>query len=132
MDRKQFFESLKPQFLASKDEEKVGLGSTSATNTQYKAASSGLTRRTNTGIKAYTGTFGDAELLHLMRRSMFGVKYGDFKKLRGKTLQQAVDAILTVPASLPNPPINNYGNLVTDPNVAYGSTWVNAPLDPAV
>jgi len=132
MDRKQFFESLKPQFLASKDEEKVGLGSTSATNTQYKAASSGLTRRTNTGIKGYTGTFGDAELLHLMRRSMFGVKYGDFKKLRGKTLQQAVDAILTVPASLPNPPINNYGNLVTDPNVAYGSTWVNAPLDPAV
>ena len=63
---------------------------------------------------------------------MFGVKYGEFKKFRGKTLQQAVDAILTVPASLPNPPLNNYGNLVTDPNVAYGSTWVNAPLDPAV
>jgi hypothetical protein len=132
MDRKQFFESLKPNFLTSTEEEKPGLGSVSADNTQFKSAGSGLTRRTNTGIKAYAGTFGDAELLHLMRRSMFGVKYGEFKKLRGKTLQQAVDAILTVPASLPNPPINNYGNLVTDPNVAYGSTWVNAPLDPAV
>jgi hypothetical protein len=132
MDRKQFFESLKPSFLTSSEEEKPGLGSISAANTQFKSAGSGLTRRTNTGIKAYAGTFGDAELLHLMRRSMFGVKYGEFKKLRGKTLQQAVDAILTVPASLPNPPINNYGNLVTDPNVAYGSTWVNAPLDPAV
>jgi hypothetical protein len=132
MDRKQFFESLKPHFLTSTEEEKPGLGSVSADNTQFKSAGSGLTRRTNTGIKAYAGTFGDAELLHLMRRSMFGVKYGEFKKLRGKTLQQAVDAILTVPASLPSPPINNYGNLVTDPNVAYGSTWVNAPLDPAV
>ena len=132
MDRKQFFESLKPNFLTSTEEEKPGLGSVSADNTQFKSAGSGLTRRTNTGIKAYAGTFGDAELLHLMRRSMFGVKYGEFKKLRGKTLQQAVDAILTVPASLPSPPINNYGNLVTDPNVAYGSTWVNAPLDPAV
>ena len=132
MDRKQFFESLKPNFLTSTEEEKPGFGSGSADNTQFKSAGSGLTRRTNTGIKAYAGTFGDAELLHLMRRSMFGVKYGEFKKLRGKTLQQAVDAILTVPASLPSPPINNYGNLVTDPNVAYGSTWVNAPLDPAV
>ena len=132
MDRKQFFESLKPNFLTSTEEEKPGLGNASAANTQFKSAGSGLTRRTNTGIKAYAGTFGDAELLHLMRRSMFGVKYGEFKKFRGKTLQQAVDAILTVPASLPNPPLNNYGNLVTDPNVAYGSTWVNAPLDPAV
>ena len=132
MDRKQFFGSLKPNFLTSLEEEKPGLGSASALNTQFKSAGAGLTRRTNTGIKVYAGTFGDAELLHLMRRSMFGVKYGEFKKLRGKTMQQAVDAILTVPASLPNPPINNYGNLVTDPNVAYGSTWVNAPLDPAV
>ncbi len=132
MDRKQFFESLKPSFLTSREEEKLGLGSVSAPNTQFESAGSGVTRRTNTGIKAYAGTFGDAELLHLMRRSMFGVKYGEFKKLRGKTLQEAVDAILTVPASLPNPPLNNYGNLVTDPNVAYGSTWVNAPLDPAV
>lgn len=28
--------------------------------------------------------------------------------------------------------VNNYGNLVNDPNVPYGSTWVNAALDPAV
>ena len=82
MDRKQFFESLKPNFLTSTEEEKPALVNASAANTQFKSAGSGLTRRTNTGIKAYAGTFGDAELLHLMRRSMFGVKYGDFKKLR--------------------------------------------------
>ena len=48
MDRKQFFESLKPNFLTSTEEEKPGLGNASAANTQFKSAGSGLTRRTNT------------------------------------------------------------------------------------
>ena len=40
MDRKQFFESLKPNFLTSTEEEKPGLGSGSADNTQFKSAGS--------------------------------------------------------------------------------------------
>jgi len=88
MDRKQFFESLKPNFLTSTEEEKPGLGSGSADNTQFKSAGSGLTRRTNTGIKAYAGTFGDAELLHLMRRSMFGVKYGEFNTVQHGSMRR--------------------------------------------
>lgn len=132
MDRKHFFQSFSNKIdlgIGSETDNKSG---NSVANTLYQGgAKSSLQRRTNTGILAYKGTFGSAELMHLLRRSLFGVKVGDLKMFQGKTLGQVVDALLNVPSALPNPPINNYGKTVADPNVAYGSTWINAPLDPA-
>ena len=126
MDRKAFFQRIKSsgQGVVFAEE---GLGGTP--DIQGKKT---LNRRTNTGTSAYTGTFGKAELMHLLRRTLFGVKVSDYNLYKGKTLEQVVDALLNVSSSLPNPPINNYGNLVNDPNVPSGSTWVNAALDPAV
>lgn len=103
------------------------------TNTQYQGnQSKNLTRRTNTGITAYVGTFGKPELLHLLRRSLFGVKMADISAFAGKTLEQTVDSLLMVPSKLPNPPINDYGTTNNDPNVIYGQTWINAPYDAAL
>lgn len=130
MDRKQFFQSLKPEAKS-----KTPLPYESQQNPVVSgvgAEQKSLQRRTNTGTKAYTAQFGQDELLHLLRRTMFGVKISDYNLYKGKSLEQAVDALLNVSTVLPNPPINNYGNLINDPNVPYGSTWVNAALDPAV
>ncbi|MEY3800153.1 MAG: hypothetical protein RLZZ548_33 [Bacteroidota bacterium] len=140
MDRKAFFESIRkaspsanlnrengqfgPETLIAPEESNPGI--------QGLSGPKGLTRRTNTGTAAYKGTFGKDELMHLLRRTLFGVKISDYNVYKGKTLEQAVDALLNVSTTLPNPPVNNYGNLVKDPNVPYGSTWVNAALDPAV
>ena len=126
MDRKAFFQSIKSPTVAN---------SFSADGNPQGSEIIGkkpLNRRTNTGTNAYTGTFGKDELMHLLRRTLFGVKLADYNQYKGKTLEQVVDALLNVSSTLPNPPINNYGNLVNDPNVPYGSTWVNAALDPAV
>lgn len=131
MDRKQFFQSLKNPLTAN-PQQVYGAEENPATDPHGTQAKKGLTRRTNTGTKAFTGTFGQAELMHLLRRTLFGVKIADYKLYKGKSLEQVVDALLNVSSTLPNPPINNYGNLINDPNVPYGSTWVNAPLDPAV
>ncbi|MFM7639557.1 MAG: DUF1800 family protein [Bacteroidota bacterium] len=126
MDRKAFFQRMKTATTGTGfvDEGAVGL--------LDGAGKKSLSRRTNTGTKAYTGTFGKDELMHLLRRTLFGVKLSDYNLYKGKTLEQLVDALLNVSSTLPNPPLNNYGNLVNDPNVPYGSTWVNAALDPAV
>ncbi len=88
-------------------------------------------------LQPYTGTFGKEELLHLLRRSLFGVTVADLNIYSGMTLTQAVDELLTFTTN-PPPPVKTYWtddalgnpdpNLV-DPSVPFGSTWVNTPRD---
>ena len=88
-------------------------------------------------LQPYTGTFGKEELLHLLRRSLFGVTVADINLYTGMTLTQVVDELLTFTTD-PAPPIKNYWlrdssgdpdpNLV-DPSVPFGTTWVNTPAD---
>lgn len=80
--------------------------------------------RTNSGISAYTGTFGRAEVLHLLRRTHFGPKLTDVDYFETKTMAQAVDEILTIDYTPPSPPINNYNDSTADPVIAAGQTWV--------
>ena len=84
--------------------------------------------RTSSGLAPYTGTFGANEVIHLLKRTMFGATKADVDYFRTKTLAQAVNELLTVPA-LPAPPVKNYSSSVTagDPDIAIpaGSTWVN-------
>jgi len=83
--------------------------------------------RTFSGLAAYTGTFGTAELVQLLKRTLFGVKQADIAAFKGKSLGAVVDALLTNSA-VPAPPVNNYNSSTyTDPNVPIGQTWVNAP-----
>ncbi|MFA6259945.1 MAG: DUF1800 domain-containing protein [Bacteroidia bacterium] len=87
--------------------------------------------KTSTGITPYAGTFGTAEVFHLLRRTLTGVSKSDIEFFKTKTMSDAVDYLLTLPANPPPPPVNTYSynaNL-SDPNVPIGQTWVNAPAN---
>ncbi|MEY3324736.1 MAG: hypothetical protein RL316_367 [Bacteroidota bacterium] len=86
--------------------------------------------RTQSGLNPYTGAWGDEELLHLLRRTMFGAKRSDLSFFRGRTVDQVVDALLNPTAPAPAPPIKEYANPTTvgvnvDTAVLQGTTWVN-------
>lgn len=75
-------------------------------------------------LPLYTGTFGNAELLHLLRRTTFGVKKADVLQFANQPLADVVDALLTASANPPAPPLADYTG---DPDIPVGSTWVNGP-----
>ncbi len=86
-------------------------------------------RRTNTGLAKYNGTWTKAEAAHLLRRTLYGPKVSEINAFASKTVSQAVDALLDTSGYSFLPPVNNYQNQTPDTAVAYGSTWVNAPLN---
>ena len=76
------------------------------------------------GITPYTGSFGRDELIHLLKRTLFGVKKDDIDAFSDKTLAQVVSTLLTPPTTEPTPPINNYGTAAnTDDRIAPGTVW---------
>lgn len=86
--------------------------------------------RTLSGINTYTGPWTKKEVIHLLKRTMFGAKPSDINFFAGRSMSQAVDSLLTVPTIQPLPPVKNYDNtgiLATDPEVSIpmGQTWVN-------
>ncbi len=87
------------------------------------------TSRTTSGLNPYTGTFGTNEVIHLLKRTMFGAVKADIDYFKTKSLSQAVTELLTVPVTQPSPPVKNYSNPVDpadlDTGVAAGTTWVN-------
>jgi uncharacterized protein (DUF1800 family) len=94
-------------------------------NTQIKSPEF----RTNTGLFPYYPPFGNAEIIHLLRRVLFGVKQADIAKVKGKTLDEVLNLLLTADPT-PAPPVNNYNNTsYTDPVVPLGQSWVTATND---
>jgi hypothetical protein len=87
------------------------------------------------GLDPYQGPWTQAQAAHLLRRATFGVKYAQVQQLLALgNAQAAVDAILNVPTTPPDPPVNNYNSPnsnppYADPNVPSGQTWINAPYD---
>lgn len=80
------------------------------------------------GLDPYTGPWDTARAAHLLRRTGFGAKKSDIDALAGLSASQAVDYILTVPNTQPAPPVNNYNDVINDPNVPFGQTWVTQPF----
>jgi Protein of unknown function (DUF1800) len=71
----------------------------------------------------FTGTFGTKELIHLLRRTTFGVTKEDLKYFEGKTLNQVVNE-LTATLPEPKPPVRAYGDVSTvDKLVNLGAEW---------
>lgn len=85
-------------------------------------------------LAPYTGPFGKPELMHLLRRSLFGVTPGDVAHFNGMTLDQVIDELLAFTNDAA-PPVKAYSDDTgnpdgIDPTVAFGATWVNTPIDP--
>jgi uncharacterized protein (DUF1800 family) len=86
--------------------------------------------RTNSGINTYTGPWTEQEIVHLLKRTMFGAKKAEVDYFKTRTMSQAVDELLTPTAPAPNPPVKEYATSTTpgvnaDGNILQGTTWIN-------
>ncbi|PSL50007.1 uncharacterized protein (DUF1800 family) [Chitinophaga niastensis] len=80
--------------------------------------------RTDTGMAPYTGNWGTLQLIHLLKRTLFGATPANINALKSMTMQQVVDTLLTAQPD-PLPPVNNYG--IDTTGVTPGATWIKAP-----
>src|SRR5688572_27845693 len=78
------------------------------------------TRRIDTGLTTYTGPWGTKEIVHLLKRTMFGAKKADIDYFKTLSTVQSVDALLNVPGTAPPPPVKNYTG---GDAVAAGASW---------
>lgn len=93
-----------------------------------RIVSAAYTGRTSSGIAPYTGPWTSNEVIHLLKRTMFGAKPVDIRYFEGKTLDDAVDELLNITSPLPEPPVKEYDTSeaqTPDSNVDAGTTWIN-------
>lgn len=82
-------------------------------------------------IAPYSGTWGEAQVKHLLRRTLFGFSKADLNYFKAMSMSDAVDYLLNVPGTQPSPPVNGYNSGTSiDPDIASGDTWVNGPENP--
>lgn len=94
-------------------------------------------------LKKYNGPFNTPELLHLLRRTLFGASIEDIKFFTGKTLHESIDIIIPATPKIPPPPLRTYysnpdplldqmekynDNGSVEIAVPFGTTWINTPL----
>lgn len=81
------------------------------------------------GLTAYAGQWTENEIIHLLKRTMFGAKKQDVDYFKTRTIAQTIDELLNPSAPLPAPPVKEYDSsgALTQPdtNIASGQTWVN-------
>ena len=85
--------------------------------------------RTLSGINPYTGPWSTNEVIHLLKRTMFGAKKADVDYFVTRGMGQSVDELLNPAAPDPGPPVKEYVTSTQpgtpDGNIAQGTTWVN-------
>lgn len=82
----------------------------------------------NGGLTAYSGAWTENEVIHLLKRTMFGHTRADINYFKSRSFIQSVDELLNPTAPLPDPPLKEYtptGATLPDANVLIGTTWVN-------
>ncbi len=80
----------------------------------------------NGGLAAYAGPWTENEVIHLLKRTLFGATRTDINYFKSRSFLQSVDEILNPTAPLPNPPVKEYTS-ATDATILPGTTWVNDP-----
>ncbi len=94
------------------------------------SASKKIFSPTAEGLAEYTGNWDVAQVVHLLKRTLFGAKPQDITYFKGRTMGQAVDEILQPTAAPVSVPLNNYSiDGYTDPSaVALWQTWINSGI----
>src|SRR5688500_3547862 len=86
-------------------------------------------RRITSGLNPYSGSWTENEVIHLLKRTMFGAKKADVDYFKARTVSQAVDELINPTAPQPNPPVKEYVTSTQpgtpDSNIVQGTTWVN-------
>src|SRR5712671_4018819 len=86
-------------------------------------------RHITSGINPYAGPWTENEIIHLLKRTMFGAKKADVDYFKIRTVSQAVDELLNPTAPQPAVPIKEYATSTTattpDSNIVQGTTWIN-------
>lgn len=83
-------------------------------------------------LDPYTGPWTQREATHLLRRLCFGVKKPDIDQAVSKGFANSLNDLLKIDA-IPSPPLNVYAvSLNDDPDVPFGQTFVNAPINAAL
>jgi uncharacterized protein (DUF1800 family) len=87
-------------------------------------------QRTAGGLQPYAGSWTRPQVIHLLKRTMFGASNADINHFLAKGMNASVDELLT-PGTPPAPPLKHYANAAatpaTDPDMflATGMTWVD-------
>lgn len=80
------------------------------------------------GLNAYTGQWTENEIIHLLKRTMFGAKKEDIDYFKTKSLVDTISELVNPVTSLPAPPLKDYKLDATvqkpDSGIAIGTTWV--------
>lgn len=91
---------------------------------------SGKSRKTlSTGVDKYSGEWNKETAIHLLRRTLFGVKKSELDNYLDLTFDQAVTTVLSE-SEKPVAPVNDYNNAaegIEDPDIAFGESWIEAP-----
>jgi len=81
--------------------------------------------RTTSGLNTYTGVWTDAEIRHLLRRTMFGASKKSIDQLQGLSLTDAVNFLIDNPVLPGSSPVNVYQDIYADTlGVPFGESWV--------
>lgn len=82
------------------------------------------------GLQEYTGTWDTPQVVHLLKRTLFGAKSQDIAYFKSMSLQQAVDELLQPTAPPSNYPLNNYSvdGYIDPTGVALWQTWINTGI----
>lgn len=126
MDRKDFLNTLlapKPKLVKAKPQKTMPVKEEQETPLYLQS-----------GINPYAGTWTKSEVIHLLKRLMFGAVKEDVDYFNNLTYPQAVDELLNTVNLNPGKPIKTYtydtvsvGANDPDWSVPVGSTWANTP-----
>ena len=81
---------------------------------------------TDPSLAVYSGNWGNDQIVHLLKRTMFGAKKTDLDHFANKKLVQAVDELLQPIKFNEPPPVNDY-DFLNIQHVMPGKAWIDAP-----
>ncbi len=97
---------------------------------KLQSGTTSFNAQTASGLAPYTGPWETPQVVHLLKRTMFGASQADIRHFKSQSLSACVDELLNPAVPLPSPPVKEYdiaGAAVPDTAIQPGTTWVNDP-----
>lgn len=96
-------------------------------STTSGSSTHGVSSTVESGLEEYNGAWNSVHIGFFLKRIFFGLKKSELTLFEGLSLSDAVDQIMDISEEFPAPPVNDYNAPgLTDPDIPYGDTWVDA------